>query len=303
MSYIFILIFVTVFLYLKIFLEYIYKRRNKTSIRFEKYLDKKEDNIYDLELNKSLSERIFAPMYNKITNRVSRFFPEKRQEMLKNKLVHAGLKLSPQDFFLIQITVMFLLPAFLSFLLYIGNCKIKDIILIFILFTAAGYILPKYWLYSRISKRKYIVKKELPGIIDLLTVSIEAGLSFDMALTKIIARAEGILVQELELALNKIKRGIPRREALREMAQKLDIDELTNFIATILQAEKLGISISKILRVQSAQIRENKRQWAKEKGGKAAVKIIIPLVIFILPVIFVVLLGPSILNAKDVFNW
>lgn len=303
MIYIFILVFITAFLYFKIFVEYIFKLRNKTGSRFDKYLDKKDTDVYDLELNKSLSERILAPIYKKITCRISILFPKKRQEYLKNKLVYAGLKLSPQDFFITQLTLLFLLPVFLSFLMFFGNRNLKDIILLFFLFSVAGYILPKYWLNTRIRNRKYLVSKELPGVIDLLTVSIEAGLSFDMALTKIISKSEGVLIDELELALNKIKRGIPRREALKEMAQKLNIDELTNFIGTILQAEKLGISISKILRVQSIQIRENKRQWAKEKSGKAAVKIILPLVIFILPVIFIVLLVPSILNAKSVFNW
>lgn len=303
MTLIFILVFITLFLYSKMFVDYIHRKRNKANSRFKKYLEKTDTDIYDLELNRPLSERILIPLYKKITNRISKLFPKKRQEILKNKLVHAGLMLSPQDFFLIHIAVMIILPASLSLLLYIGKCHVKYIVIAFIYFTAAGYLIPKYWLDARIRKRKYLATKELPGIIDLLTVSMEAGLSFDMALTKIISRSEGFLIDELELALNKIKRGIPRRDALREMAQKLDIDELTNFIGVILQAEKLGISISKILRVQSAQIRESRRQWAKEKGGKAAVKIVLPLVIFILPVIFIVLLGPPILNAKNIFSW
>jgi tight adherence protein C len=254
-----------------------------------------------MELNRSLSDRLFKPLYRKLSNAVSRMIPRNRLEALSVSLYHSGLKISPQEFLTLQFGVMSIIPAVFAILLFRADYNVDEIVAIFILLASAGYLMPKYILISRINRRKNQIRRELPGMIDLLTVSMEAGLSFDMALTKIVSKSSGLLSEQLELAINRIRRGIPRSQALKEMAQKVDVDELTNFIRTVLQAEKLGISISNILRVQAAQMREAKKQWARERGGKAAVKIIIPLVVFILPVLFVVLLGPLVLNAMEYF--
>ncbi|MGI6702894.1 MAG: type II secretion system F family protein [Clostridia bacterium] len=301
MTHILILIPVTLFLIFYSITSAIGNARKRAVDRIAKYIRRRETTAFDMELNRSLSDRLFKPLYRKLSNAVSRMIPRNRLEALSVSLYHSGLKISPQEFLTLQFGVMSIIPAVFAILLFRADYNVDEIVAIFILLASAGYLMPKYILISRINRRKNQIRRELPGMIDLLTVSMEAGLSFDMALTKIVSKSSGLLSEQLELAINRIRRGIPRSQALKEMAQKVDVDELTNFIRTVLQAEKLGISISNILRVQAAQMREAKKQWARERGGKAAVKIIIPLVVFILPVLFVVLLGPLVLNAMEYF--
>ncbi len=301
MTYLVALIFVTLFFIFYSIMLAIGKNRERSVRRIAKYVKQKEKTALDLELNRSLSDRIFMPFYRKLSNSISKMVPRNRLDTLDVKLYHSGLKVRPQEFLMLQFICMAVIPSLVAFALYRAGYDTVETMVLLLLFAAGGYALPRYYLSSKINERKGKMRRELPGMIDLLTVSMEAGLSFDMALTKIVSKSAGMLTEQLELALNRIKRGIPRSQALKEMAQKADVDELTNFILTVLQAEKLGISISKILKVQASQMREAKKQWAREKGGKAAVKIIIPLVIFILPVLFVVLLGPLLLNAREYF--
>ncbi|MDD3298916.1 MAG: type II secretion system F family protein [Firmicutes bacterium] len=300
-THILILVPVTLFLIFYSIMSAIGSARKRAVDRIAKYIRRRETTAFDMELNRSLSDRLFMPIYKKLSNAVSRMIPRNHLEALSVSLYHSGLRMSPQEFMTLQLGTTVIIPSVLAFVLYRADYGIDEIMAISILFAAAGYLLPKYILISRINRRKNMIRRELPGMIDLLTVSMEAGLSFDMALTKIVSKSSGLLAEQLGLAINKIRRGIPRSQALREMAQKVDVDELTNFIRTVLQAEKLGISISNILRVQATQMREAKKQWAREKGGKAAVKIIIPLVVFIMPVLFVVLIGPLVLNAMEYF--
>ncbi|MGI6703809.1 MAG: type II secretion system F family protein [Clostridia bacterium] len=301
MNHILVLVPVTLFLIFYSITSAIGNARKRAVDRITKYIKHRETTAFDMELNRSLADRLIKPLYRKLSNVVSRMIPRNRLEALSTSLYHSGLKISPQEFLTLQFGTMSVFPTVFAILLFRADYNVNEIVAIFILLASAGYLMPKYILISRINKRKNQIRRELPGMIDLLTVSMEAGLSFDMALTKIVSKSSGLLSEQLELAINKIRRGIPRSQALKEMAQKVDVDELTSFIRTVLQAEKLGISISNILRVQAAQMREAKKQWAREKGGKAAVKIIIPLVLFILPVLFVVLLGPLVLNAMEYF--
>jgi tight adherence protein C len=301
MTYILVLVPVTLFLIFYTITSAVANARKRAVNRIAKYLRHRETTARDIELNKSLSDRLLMPVYRRLSNAVSQLIPRNHLESISVRLSHSGLRISPQEFLTLQFCAMTIFPSLFAILLFRADYEVDEIIAIFVLLASAGYLMPKYIVLSRINRRKDQIRRELPGMIDLLTVSMEAGLSFDMALSKIVSKSSGLLSEHLGLAIGKIRRGIPRSQALKEMADKADVDELTNFIRTVLQAEKLGISIGNILRVQSAQMRETKKQWAREKGGKAAVKIIIPLVLFILPVLFVVLLGPLLLNAMEYF--
>jgi tight adherence protein C len=296
------LVVLTLSLNIYIMLRYIGSMRNRTADRFSKYLLNNKMTVYDLEMSKPLSERIVYPLRNKLSATLARLYPRKRQQVLSTGLARAGLKLSPQEFVFIHLCCIILPPLAAALLMYMSGSDADNMILIPTLLAAAGYIMPRYWLSTRINSRRQAALKELPGIIDLLTVSMESGLSFDMSVVKLVSKSTGVLIPDFEVAINKMKHGISRRDALKDMADRLGIDEFTNFVGSVLQAERLGISISKILKVQAAQMRENRRQWAKERGGKAAVKIFIPLVLFIFPVIFIVLLGPSIMNIRTLFK-
>lgn len=176
--------------------------------------------------------------------------------------------------------------------------KLEIIIIGFII----GYLLPNYWLKIRIKKRKEEIANCLPDVLDLVMVSVEAGLGFDSALMRVVERQQNVLADEFNLVLKEINMGKPRRNALRDMAQKNNVEDLSNVIASLVQADQLGISMGGVLRNQSKQLRQKRKQRAKEQAQKTPVKIMIPLVFFIFPSIFIVILGPAVLRIIEVFS-
>jgi tight adherence protein C len=154
-------------------------------------------------------------------------------------------------------------------------------------------ILNKVYLNNRIRKRKTELLKELPDAMDLLTVSVEAGLSFDSALLHVVDKSKGVLSEEFRITLKELQMGKSRREALRALGERANVDDLLTFIGSMIQADQLGVPISRILRTQAEQVRTKRRQRVEEKAMKAPVKMLIPLVFCIFPSIFIVLLGPA----------
>ena len=171
---------------------------------------------------------------------------------------------------------------------------------VFILFgvggLAVGYMAPEFWLGRKIRQRQTDMILQLPDALDLLTISVEAGLGFDAALAKVVEKMEGPLVQEFRQALAEIRMGRLRRDALRDVAARCDAQPVTNFIGAIVQAEQLGVPIAKVLQIQSQQLRVERRQRAEEAAAKAPVKMLFPMVGCIFPTIFIVILGPAIVT-------
>ena len=165
-----------------------------------------------------------------------------------------------------------------------------------------GYLLPNYWLRIRIKKRKEEIVNTLPDVLDLIMVSVEAGLGFDSAMLRVVEKQQGVLADELNIVLKEINMGKPRRDALKDMAKKNNVEDLSNVIASLVQADQLGISMGGVLRNQSKQLREKRKQRAKEQAQKTPVKIMMPLVFFIFPSIFIVILGPAVLRVMEIFN-
>ncbi len=161
---------------------------------------------------------------------------------------------------------------------------------------AIGYMGPEFWLGSRIRKRSMDMVLQLPDALDLLTISVEAGLGFDAALAKVVEKMNGALVDEFRQALAEIRMGRTRREALRDVAKRADSQPINNFIGAIVQAEQLGVPIAKVLQIQSQQLRIERRQRAEEAAAKAPVKMLFPMVGCIFPTIFIVILGPAIVT-------
>jgi tight adherence protein C len=159
-----------------------------------------------------------------------------------------------------------------------------------------GYLAPEYWLSRKIRARSMGMILQLPDALDLLTISVEAGLGFDAALAKCVEKMEGPLVDEFRQALAEVRMGRPRREALRDVAQRADAQPVSNFIGAIVQAEQLGVPIAKVLQIQSNQLRIERRQRAEEAAAKAPVKMLFPMVGCIFPTIFIVILGPAIIT-------
>ncbi|WP_438447735.1 type II secretion system F family protein [Gorillibacterium sp. sgz5001074] len=167
---------------------------------------------------------------------------------------------------------------------------------------AGAALLPSWYLSVKIKTRSKQVLRELPDVLDLLTVSLEAGLGFDAALGKLVSRSDGVLALEFRRCLEEIRLGKTRREALQGVKERLQLDEIKLLIASILQAEKLGIGLVQVLRVQSQETREQRKQRAEEEAMKAPIKMLFPLVLFIFPTLFIVLLGPAVIQFIEAFS-
>ncbi|MGH2455265.1 MAG: type II secretion system F family protein [Candidatus Limnocylindria bacterium] len=161
---------------------------------------------------------------------------------------------------------------------------------------AIGFIGPEFWLGRRIRARSFAMVLQLPDALDLLTISVEAGLGFDAALAKVVEKMEGPLVNEFRQALAEVRMGRTRRDALRDVVTRADAQPISNFIGAIVQAEQLGVPIAKVLQIQSQQLRIERRQRAEEAAAKAPVKMLFPMVGCIFPTIFIVILGPAIVT-------
>jgi tight adherence protein C len=158
---------------------------------------------------------------------------------------------------------------------------------------------PEFWLGSKARKRSFAMVLQLPDALDLLTISVEAGLGFDAALAKVVEKMEGPLVSEFRQALAEIRMGRTRRDALRDVVSRADSQPISNFIGAIVQAEQLGVPIAKVLQIQSQQLRIERRQRAEEMAAKAPVKMLFPMVGCIFPTIFIVILGPAIIQVMS----
>jgi tight adherence protein C len=164
-----------------------------------------------------------------------------------------------------------------------------------------GFVMPDFVLSAKARARREAVRAELPDALDLLAVSVEAGMGFDGAISKLVEHMDGPLTEEFNLALGEMRIGEGRQEALKKMAERVDTPEISSFTRAIIQADQLGISLGKILRVQAADTRLKRQAAAEEKAMKAPIKMLFPLVLFIFPAMFIVILGPALLNLKGLF--
>jgi tight adherence protein C len=167
---------------------------------------------------------------------------------------------------------------------------------------AIGFIAPDFYINSRVRGRKGIMQSELPNVLDLLCVSVEAGLGFDAALVKLSERMQGPLVDEFNLVLHEMRIGESRAAALKNLSERVEVPEVSQFCRAIIQADQLGIALSRILRVQSHDMRIKRQLAAEEKAMKAPIKMLFPTVMFIFPAMFVVALGPAALNLMKAFS-
>ena len=190
--------------------------------------------------------------------------------------------------------IAFAIILFLLALLLTGQPVVG--LLFVIVGAAVGYLAPEFWLGRKMKKRSTAMILQLPDALDLLTISVEAGLGFDAALAKCVEKMEGPLIDEYRQALAEVRMGRARRDALRDVATRADAQPVSNFIGAIIQAEQLGVPIAKVLQIQSNQLRIERRQRAEEAAAKAPVKMLFPMVGCIFPTIFIVILGPAIIK-------
>ena len=255
-------------------------------------------NLEELELQLPFRERTLRPlvgrlsrMGNRLTNASSSDTAEKRLAMAGNP---GDLKLT--DWMGVKMLVALSVGAtlFLLFALMTGN--VVSGMFLGMVFGGIGFLIPEFWLGGRIKARQKLILRMIPDTLDLLTISVRAGLGFDAALAKVVEKLPGPLTDEFRRALAEVRVGKARRDALRDMIPRTNVQPLSNFIGAIIQAETLGVSISKVLQVQSEQLRIERRQRAEEQAARAPIKMLFPLVGCIFPSLFIVILGPAIIS-------
>jgi tight adherence protein C len=253
-------------------------------------------SLEEFELQQPFAERVLRPLVKRLSRVGSRGDSGGMIARTDAKLEKAGYPggLRGADWMGVKIlsTIVF---AILFFFLGLVVGKVALGFIAALLGAAVGFIGPEFWLGSRIRKRSMDMILQLPDALDLLTISVEAGLGFDAALAKVVEKMEGALVNEFRQALAEIRMGRTRREALRDIVDRADAQPVSNFIGAIVQAEQLGVPIAKVLQIQSQQLRIERRQRAEEAAAKAPVKMLFPMVGCIFPTIFIVILGPAVI--------
>lgn len=255
--------------------------------------------LEEIELSMPFSERILAPMVRRASTFMVRFTPAQSLESTRHNLDLAGNpnNWTPSEFFGVRLVACVALGGLIFIVLSIASVDFLPRIGFTLLFAVLGFMLPALWLGGKIRSRKNSVIKSLPDALDLLTICVEAGLGFDQAMQKVAEKWDDDLSRAFARVLHEIRLGKTRREALRELSNRLDVSDVTSFVAAVIQAEQLGVSIAKVLRIQSDQMRVRRRQRAEEKAHQAPVKMLFPMVFLIFPAIWVVLLGPALLQA------
>jgi len=274
-------------------------KKKKVESLDEKMLKFTDSNmtLEDLELEQPFTQRVLIPLVQTILLTLGKLGPKQNAEKLKIMLASAG---NPGGITTITFTGIRMSLA-VGLLVVFGMVTFPSMpgepttaLMYTALGAVLGFMLPGMWLGSKIKNRKKSVVKALPDALDLLTISVEAGLGFDIALKRVTEKWDDELSREFKRVLMDVSLGKARKDALRDMAIRCDVEDVQIFTSAMIQAEQLGVSIAKILKLQSDQMRDRRRQRAEEQAQRAPVFMLFPMVFLIFPSIFVVILGPAV---------
>jgi tight adherence protein C len=248
-------------------------------------------------------DRILAPMGQRVADAAVSAAPTGYRARLKQRLVLAG---SPRGMGVARFMDIKILAGLAIGALCVAVAALADgssgVWLFGIAFTAAAFHVPDMWLSNAIAERRSRIRREIPDFLDMLTISVEAGLGFDAAIAKLVRTTHGPLAQEFARMLQQVQVGVDRVTALKGMSQRTEVPELDSFISSVIQAETFGISIANVLRTQAKEMRLKRRQYAEERAQKVPVKIIFPIVLCILPATMIIVLGPAVVSIGKAFG-
>jgi tight adherence protein C len=256
-------------------------------------------SLEEIELSQPFSERVIYPLIRRVGEFSARFTPQKAIQNTARQLELAGnpWPVDAPTFLAIRFVLAVVLGGFLIAVLVISPPADSTYNLLYIgggFF--GGFYLPHLMLTSRITNRQGEIRKAMPDALDLLTICVEAGLGFEAAMSKVAEKWDNELALAFSRTLKEIQLGKVRREALKDMSDRLGISEMTSFVAAIIQSEQLGVSMAKVLRIQADQMRMKRRQLAEEKAHQAPIKMIIPMALLIFPSILIIILVPAALQ-------
>ena len=269
--------------------------------RLEELSQKGEQiNLEQLELSQPFSERVIYPLARLLGELAIRFTPQNALVSISRKLELAGSpsQLDPTLFLSLQ---FFGALGFGGLILAVFRLKespapLSEAMLYALGFGLLGFYFPQLWLGSKIARRQKGIRKAMPDALDLLTICVEAGLGFDAAMAKVSEKWQTELSMAFARVIQEVQLGKLRREAMRDMAERIGIPEMTSFVAAIIQSEQLGVSMAKVLHIQADQMRMKRRQYAEEEAHKAPLKMLIPMTLLIFPSLGIVLMTPAALR-------
>ena len=299
---------IAVFFFFIVLLNGLGRRSDAMRRRFAQ-VKETERTYSDEELKKTFSERIFRPTVKRISEQVKRLAGKSRtpgqskaNQKLEKQLKTAGINLSVQEFTFIKglLAIVFLAGGALQFVL-LPIEQIYRLLILLVLLCIPVYG-SSFFVKSKIKARKEAIVRELPDVMDLLVVSVEAGLGLDAAIVRQYSKNKCAVLTELNGAIREVQMGVVRKTALKEMADRCDVKQLSAFVTALLQADQLGVSVKSVLVAQSDRLRIERKQRIQAKSIKAPIKIMLPTVFFIFPVIFIILLGPAAVNLIAAFQ-
>lgn len=245
---------------------------------------------------------IWHRMLGTVTKSWVRRWPRKRRlEKIQLRLLRAHSRFTVGEWVSLQLLSLFAGVALSILLLVTSGFQLK-LLTIAVAFILLSWVLPDYGLSRQITARQTALRRQLPSTLDLLTVSVEAGLGFDQAMSKVAEESKGPMAEEAQRILHEMQLGTPRIQALQRLAERTGVDVIELFVSAVVQADKLGIGLTKVLRIQAEDVRRKQKEAAQEQAAKAPVKILFPLVLFIFPALFVIILGPAALSIVKMFS-
>jgi tight adherence protein C len=259
--------------------------------------------LEELELQQPFHQRVIVPAAKSLLTALGKYGPKQSAERLRVNLQQAGNPggITPAMFVGLRVVLALALGSVVTLVTF-QSMPLPQALMYSAVGFVLGYMLPVIWLGRQIAQRKHNITKSLPDALDLLCISVEAGLAFDLALQRVTQKWDDELSREFKRVLSDIRLGRTRREALKDLAQRTGVEDVQTFTAAIIQADQLGVSMSKILRLQADQMRIRRRQRAEEKAQQAPVKMLFPLVFLIFPALFVVILGPAVPRIMSAFS-
>lgn len=276
-------------------------QRRRTTKQLEARLENVAVSLRDTELQQSFLSRVILPGFGGLGRLAQRLTPLGLQQRLTHKLVLAG---SPAGWDAEKIAAFKFVGlgagAALGIMIGAGSGGAKTAA-IAVLLGGIGYFAPDALLSGRAQRRQQAIQKALPDTMDLLTISVEAGLGFDAAMAQVVRNVDGPLSQEIARLLHELQLGVSRADAFRKLADRTDVDELRGFVVSMIQANKFGVGVANVLRAQAKELRMKRKQRAEQKAMQTPVKILFPLIFCVLPSLFVVVLGPGIIRIFNSF--
>jgi tight adherence protein C len=279
-------------------------KRDPLSARLQEF-GQRPRTLEELEMQAPFTERFLRPFFSGIARFIARFTPAGSLESTQKRLIHAGFagRLDAADFMGRKgFSALVGIALGVGFALrVVSNWGTVGLVLCALICAGVGYFIPDIWLSGQATRRRDSIQRAMPDAIDLLTISVEAGLGFDAALSRVVEKSDNMLTREFGRVIAEMRVGVARRDALRALVERTGVDDLSNFVTAVIQAEQLGASIANVLRIQSVEMRIRRRQRAEVLAHQAPIKMLFPMVFLIFPPIIVVVLGPAIPGIIGVF--